>query len=88
VASVARKKALARPAEQASILAALERLGDLCIRLIDIEAAEVARLALRMRITAYDAAYLWLADRLGVPLVTLDRRLLSVFAGGRRRGRI
>jgi predicted nucleic acid-binding protein len=34
--------------------------------------------AMRDRITAYDASYVALAEQLGLPLVTADRRLASV----------
>lgn len=87
LASVALQKALAHPAKGTAILQALERLDDLRIRWVDVDAAEVARLALRARITAYDAAYFWLAERLGFPLVSLDRRLMSAFRGGPNRKR-
>jgi predicted nucleic acid-binding protein len=33
------------------------------------------RLALKYDLTAYDAAYLWLAAELGAPLATFDKRL-------------
>ena len=47
---------------------------------IDVETASQAwavtsQLATRFRITMYDAAYLELAQRLGLPLATLDREL-------------
>ena len=47
---------------------------------IDVETASQAwaatsRLAARHRLTIYDAAYLELAQRLGLPLATLDREL-------------
>ncbi|MCK6685930.1 MAG: type II toxin-antitoxin system VapC family toxin [Thermoanaerobaculia bacterium] len=35
----------------------------------------VARLALDLGITAYDASYVWLSRRLDAPLITLDLRL-------------
>lgn len=52
---------------------------------IDVETASQAwavtsQLATRFRITMYDAAYLELAQRLGLPLATLDRELRA--AGG------
>lgn len=40
-----------------------------------IDAEEVLALALRTRLTAYDAAYLWLAVQLRVPLATFDAKL-------------
>ena len=77
VASVARKKALAHPELAPGIFAAARRLENLAIILLDVDAAEVARLAVRLDVSAYDAAYLWLADRLCMPLVSFDRRLLA-----------
>ena len=40
-----------------------------------VDAGEVLDLAIRTRLTAYDASYLWLARRLGAPLATFDARL-------------
>jgi len=37
--------------------------------------AEALALANAARLTVYDASYLWLARRLDVPLVTLDKML-------------
>jgi predicted nucleic acid-binding protein len=49
-----------------------ERLG---VEEMDVDAAAVVRLALAKELTAYDAAYLWLAQQLGAELVTLDNEL-------------
>ncbi|MBL8415945.1 MAG: type II toxin-antitoxin system VapC family toxin [Propionivibrio sp.] len=38
---------------------------------------EVATIASRYRLTAYDAAYLWLAGALKAPLATFDRQLAN-----------
>lgn len=40
-------------------------------------ADEVYRLGVRYELTAYDACYLWLADRLQAPLATLDAKLAA-----------
>jgi len=81
VASVARKKAMSHPDLATAVLDATRRLEDLAITLVDVDPAEIARLAVRVGVSAYDAAYLWLADRLRMPLVSFDRRLLA--AAGR-----
>ena len=48
------------------------------IELVELPCEDAAKLALEADLTAYDAAYLWLARRLGVALVTLDRKLGAV----------
>ena len=77
LANAARTKIRQRPAEAAALrdnLAdALER--RIVIRRVDFLA--VVELALRTELTAYDASYLWLARTLGVPLVTLDKKLAA-----------
>lgn len=40
-----------------------------------IDAAAACRLGLQLGLTAYDAAYVWLAAELKAPLLTFDRRL-------------
>ena len=45
------------------------------IRLLDADGGELLPLAERYRLTAYDAAYLWVAAELKAPLATFDRRL-------------
>lgn len=40
-----------------------------------VDAAEVVELGSRAKLSAYDAAYLWLARTLGAPLATFDARL-------------
>lgn len=61
LASVCLKKVKAHPRDAASFLAALELLGPLSVRLVQVPAAVTVELARRKRITSYDAAYLWLA---------------------------
>lgn len=40
-----------------------------------VDALEVVELASRLKLSAYDAAYLWLARALGAPLATFDAKL-------------
>ena len=55
----------------------LQRALDIGIDLHRIEVQEVAALAHQYRLTAYDAAYLWLAADLRAPLATFDERLAA-----------
>lgn len=73
--NVAWKRAKKQPAATALFLEALEVLQGLDLRFRGIDQEEVVRLGLSTGLTAYDAAYLWLARMLGMPLVTLDRKL-------------
>lgn len=50
------------------------------IALHEPDCAEVFRLADRTRLTAYDAAYLWLARSLSADLVTLDGKLARAWS--------
>ncbi len=54
---------------------ALDQSAALPIDLHPLDMSAVVRLADRYALTAYDAAYLWLAARLECPLITFDRRL-------------
>ena len=75
VSSVCRKKALASPDEAERLLTARSLVDRMGIRLFDVDHEQVIRLALARDLTVYDAAYLWLANRLGAELVTLDQDL-------------
>jgi predicted nucleic acid-binding protein len=54
---------------------------DLAIYWSDVAHDEVLALAEQTGLTAYDAAYLWLAHYLEADLVTLDTRLQRAFEG-------
>jgi len=54
------------------------------IALHEPAALDVFRLAVQTRLTAYDAAYLWLAQSLSAELVTLDDELARVWSRLRR----
>jgi predicted nucleic acid-binding protein len=55
--------------------AALTLYESADIQLVDADTAALVALAQRYRLTAYDAAYLWLAAELKAPLATFDRQL-------------
>ena len=78
VASVCIKKSARRPADRERLQRAIARLDRLGIRPRRVSAASMTALAAETRLSAYDAAYLWLALESGVPLVTLDGRLAEV----------
>jgi len=84
VANACLKKMRARPGERLALLEAFALLDDLAIapQPIDLDAA--IALAERTKLSVYDASYLWLAQALGVELVTLDGRLAA--ANDERRG--
>ena len=60
-----------------SIAGALEDYGQYQIELRDTNAAQQLELALRYKLSAYDAAYLWLAAELKAPLATFDEKLAA-----------
>ena len=73
--NVAWKRSKKQPAATALFLEALEVIEGIGLRFRGIDQAEVVKLGLATGLTAYDAAYLWLARVLGMPLVTLDKKL-------------
>lgn len=78
MSEVARVKCVARPGEARAILEQLETARRLSIVLRSPDWATLAQLALDTELTAYDAAYLSLAQSLRAPLATFDRRLGDV----------
>jgi predicted nucleic acid-binding protein len=76
---------MGRYPETASGLASTFRLRErLGVRELAIDHPEAVDLARKTGLTAYDASYLWLAHRLGVELVTLDRQLERAAASALR----
>ncbi len=62
-------------------VSALDALGILPLQLHGPELARAAlRAALELGLSAYDGTYAALADSIGAPLVTADRRLAAAFA--------
>ena len=66
------------PDQQDHLLVCLSDAAEMPISLHAVDHSEVAALALRTQLSAYDASYLWLARHLGVELVTLDEKLGAV----------
>ena len=81
IANVALTKIRRHPEARSAMLRALALFPRLDVREVAVPAAEVTELAEENGLSAYDAAYLWLARTLGIELVTLDARLRSVAPG-------
>jgi len=80
IASVCLKK-LRRDAQQReALLAAFALYTRMPIEIVEIDHADTLGLAEAFGLSSYDAAYLWLADKLAAELVTFDKRLLSAVA--------
>lgn len=75
MASVALKKQRRERLPEAAVVAGLELFAALAIERHAIDVIAVLALAQRYKLTAYDAAYLWLAERLEAPLATFDAAL-------------
>ena len=74
IANVAVKK-LRRGESHAS--EGLSQAAQMEIELHPIDAPAVAALAMQYQLSAYDAAYLWLAAQLKAPLATFDDKLAA-----------
>lgn len=73
--NVAWKKMRQRPDRAALIAEHLRDALALPVTFVDVDHEAVLQLAVKHKMTAYDASYLWLARHLDAPLVTLDRGL-------------
>jgi predicted nucleic acid-binding protein len=77
VANAAWKRGRRFPHRAQEFEDALEDLARWPLEFRAIDRRAVARIAWATGLTAFDASYLWLARHLGVPLVTLDRKLAA-----------
>ena len=77
LASTAWKRTRRLPHRAPEFEIALDGLSRLPIQYRGIDRQAVLRLALETGLTPYDASYLWLARHLGIPLITLDKRLAA-----------
>jgi predicted nucleic acid-binding protein len=75
LANVCLVKCRRHPEQRNSLLAAFALRTRFAVEEIAIDHAEALALADAAGLTVYDASYLWLARRLDVPLVTLDKML-------------
>ncbi len=81
ISNVCLSKLRANPMQRADFLAAFANWTELGIELVGVDHAAVLQVAEQFVLTSYDASYLWLAQRLGAELVTLDRRLKNATRG-------
>ncbi|MCF8159638.1 MAG: type II toxin-antitoxin system VapC family toxin [Polaromonas sp.] len=58
-------------------LSGLAKFASMDIELFEVSAIDVFELANRYQLSAYDAAYLWLAAELTCPLATFDEKLAT-----------
>jgi predicted nucleic acid-binding protein len=77
MASVGLKKLRREKLASTSIAAAMQAYAQLAIERHPVDAEAVVALAERYDLTAYDAAYLYVARELTAPLATLDNRLAA-----------
>jgi predicted nucleic acid-binding protein len=77
MANLCLKKMKQYPRQNDAMRKAFDLALRLPIRTYDTDPSQVLDLALDRNLTAYDAAYLWLAEILGAELVTLDAKLLK-----------
>jgi predicted nucleic acid-binding protein len=75
LASVCLKKLRKYSKQRAALLAGHALAKQMAVRKHPVDTQEIVLLAEKTKLTAYDAAYLWLAGSLGAELVTLDKRL-------------
>lgn len=80
LASICVKKSRRDPDSADGFRIALGRLNALDIRLTEVAPSDAASTALDTGLTAYDAAYLWLAHLLEAELITLDAELAKAAA--------
>lgn len=76
MANICVMKMRRRPHEAAALRSAFRNFQELPIELRIVDTGSVLDLAVQKGLTAYDAAYFWLALELGAELVSLDKQLL------------
>ena len=77
ITNVARTKIVRNPSERLAISIALAAALRSEIHWTEVDFNKTLLLAVETGLTAYDASYLYLAQTLGMPLATFDRKLGS-----------
>ena len=80
--SIARRKSIAYPKQAEAIREALRTVFAIPIHWNEVDHLDALRLALDASITTYDASYLYLSRKLGIPLATFDERLAQAASAG------
>src|SRR5437868_1209042 len=80
MASAALRRSRRDPAETPRFFSGLLAALDLGIELHPVDYVGAMTLAVTTNLSVYDAAYLWLARHLALPLITLDRKLAGAAA--------
>ena len=76
--NIAWKKILRNPSQHLTTSKGLDAMLSGAIYWTKVDFNKTLSLALDTGLTAYDASYLYLAQTLGMPLATFDRKLSSV----------
>lgn len=80
LANVCLIKSRRHPEQRAALMAAFRLYDRLSVEEVVVDHCAALELAETTGLTAYDASYLWLAQRLGAGLVTLDKQLAKAEA--------
>ncbi len=80
MASVCLKKVRERPSDRAALFASHSNYEQFAVVKLAVVLREVIEVAERLRLTLYDASFLWLSRSLGVELVTLDKTFQEAIA--------
>jgi predicted nucleic acid-binding protein len=79
IANICWKKLRKYPEQREALLDAHALLEQMNIEEADVSVPEILLLADRENLTVYDTSYLWLAEKSGLDLVSLDGDLMTAF---------
>ena len=80
LANVCLIKARRHPDQEPELTAAFRLRDRLAVEEVAVDHDSALELAATTGLTAYDASYLWLAQKLGAELITLDKQLAKAEA--------